>query len=50
MALLIQTEWSFFNNLAYRSQLSEEQSNFVKLMYRTKLKKVTLKSSQHGFE
>jgi len=33
-------EWEFINNLSYRSQLSEEQSHFVKLIYRTKLKKV----------
>ena len=35
-------EWEFVNNLSYRSQLSEEQSHFVKLIYRTKLKKVSL--------
>lgn len=34
-------EWEFINNLSYRSQLSEEQSHFVKLIYRTKLKKVS---------
>lgn len=34
-------EWEFMENLAYRSQLSDEQANFVKLMYRTKLKKVS---------
>lgn len=36
------TEWEFINNLAFRSQLSEEQAHFVKLMYRTKLKKVSI--------
>ncbi|ORY35353.1 hypothetical protein BCR39DRAFT_508962 [Naematelia encephala] len=34
-----QEEWEFVNNLAYRQQLSEEESRFVKLMYLTKLNK-----------
>ena len=38
-------EWEFINNLSYRSQLSEEQSHFVKLIYRTKLKKVSYRFS-----
>jgi anaphase-promoting complex subunit 6 len=38
----LMVEWEFINNLSYRSQLSEEQSHFVKLIYRTKLKKVSL--------
>ena len=37
----LMVEWEFINNLSYRSQLSEEQSHFVKLIYRTKLKKVS---------
>lgn len=37
---MIMTEWEFIDNLSYRAQLSDEQANFVKLMYRTKLKKV----------
>nr|XP_019011300.1 anaphase-promoting complex subunit 6 [Kwoniella pini CBS 10737]OCF50081.1 anaphase-promoting complex subunit 6 [Kwoniella pini CBS 10737] len=32
-------EWEFIRNLAYRKQLSEEDGNFVKLIYMTKLKK-----------
>jgi hypothetical protein len=38
----LMVEWEFINNLSYRSQLTEEQSHFVKLMYRTKLKKVSI--------
>jgi anaphase-promoting complex subunit 6 len=34
MPRLMRPEWEFVNNLAYRSQLSEEESNFVRLMYR----------------
>jgi anaphase-promoting complex subunit 6 len=41
MPQLTHPEWEFVHNLAYRSQLSEEESNFVRLMYRTKLKKVS---------
>jgi anaphase-promoting complex subunit 6 len=37
-------EWEFINHLSYRSQLSEEQSHFVKLIYRSKLKKVSCSS------
>ncbi|WWC63108.1 uncharacterized protein I303_105708 [Kwoniella dejecticola CBS 10117] len=32
-------EWEFIRNLSYRKQLSEEEGNFVKLIYMTKLKK-----------
>ncbi|ORX38717.1 hypothetical protein BD324DRAFT_622052 [Kockovaella imperatae] len=32
-------EWTFVQNLAYRSQLADDQAMFVKLMYITKLKK-----------
>lgn len=33
-------EWEFIQNLSYRKQLSEDDANFVKMMYMTKLKKV----------
>ncbi|RXK38138.1 anaphase-promoting complex subunit 6 [Tremella mesenterica] len=33
-------EWEFVNGLGYRNQLTEEEADFVKLMYVTKLKKV----------
>ncbi|WVQ81923.1 hypothetical protein IAT38_004050 [Cryptococcus sp. DSM 104549] len=32
-------EWEFLNQLQFRKQLSEEDATFVKLIYRTKLKK-----------
>ncbi|WRT68218.1 uncharacterized protein IL334_005194 [Kwoniella shivajii] len=32
-------EWEFIRNLSYRKQLSEEDANFVKMIYMTKLKK-----------
>ena len=38
----ILVEWEFVRNLAYRSQLSDDEANFVKLIYITKLKKVRL--------
>lgn len=34
-------EWEFVQNLSYRKHLSEEEATFVKLMYTTKLKKVS---------
>jgi anaphase-promoting complex subunit 6 len=34
-------EWEFIRNLSYRQQLSEDEANFVKLMYTIKLKKVS---------
>ncbi|OWZ40936.1 anaphase-promoting complex subunit 6 [Cryptococcus neoformans c8] len=34
-------EWDFVTHLGYRKQLSEDDANFVKLMYMTKLKKDT---------
>ncbi|CAD6587947.1 MAG: anaphase promoting complex subunit cdc16 [Tremellales sp. Tagirdzhanova-0007] len=34
-------EWEFVRSLAYRAQLSDDEANFVKLIYVTKLKKDT---------
>lgn len=34
-------EWEFVNKLAYKPQLSTEQAHFVRLIYITKLRKVS---------
>ncbi|WVQ74870.1 hypothetical protein IAR50_004477 [Cryptococcus sp. DSM 104548] len=36
-----QEEWEFISGLAYRKQLSQDDANFVKMIYMTKLKKDT---------
>lgn len=43
--LIMTPEWEFVQNLAYRSQLSPDEANFVRLIYLTKLKKVGLRWS-----
>lgn len=38
-------EWDFFQSLAYGKHLSEEEATFVRLMYLTKLNKVSIPST-----
>jgi hypothetical protein len=34
-------EWEFISNLSYKEQLAEEDAAFVKIMYQSRLNKVS---------